>query len=526
MLKTLLISGRAPSKIRGVFSSLYFNGDIIMLLQMKNITKRFGKVIANDDVSINMEEGEILAVIGENGAGKTTIMKALYGLVHPEEGEILINDKRVDMHSPQVAISHGIGMVQQHFMLFENYSVAENIVYSKEPEKGMFFDRNKAREIVLELSKKYGLEIDPDLKVYECSVGMKQRVEILKVLYQNAHIIIFDEPTAVLVPQEVDELLKTLKNLRDLGKSVIIITHKLNEVMEVADRAVILRKGKFIDEKKIDDTSVEELAFAMVGRELPPTFVEPKEPGAKVLEIENLIYKGEGVDILKDIDIHVRKGEVVGIAGVSGNGQSELIKCITGIRRASSGTIKLNGENISKASVKEIRDKGCAHIPEDRFIYGCAKEASLVETSIMGYYGEDGFSKNGILNTKHNRSFTHKILDKYGVKFGHISDRAASLSGGNLQKLIVAREIEHGSDFLIAAEPTRGVDIGAMEYIHERIIEKRNAGGGVLLISSELSEIMKLSDRIYVIYDGEIKGEFTRGEWDRERIGYLMMGGK
>ncbi len=473
-----------------------------------------------------MKEKEILAVIGENGAGKTTIMKALYGLVHPEEGEILIEGKQVEMKSPQIAIANGIGMVQQHFMLFDNYTVAENIVYSKEPEKGMFFDRNKAREIVLNLSEKYGLEINPDLKVYECSVGMKQRIEILKVLYQNARIIIFDEPTAVLVPQEVDELLKTLKNLRDLGKSVIIITHKLNEVMEVADRAVILRKGKFVGEKLISETSVEELAFAMVGRELPPTFVEPKEAGEMVLEVKDLKYRKDGVDFLKGIDINVRKGEVVGIAGVSGNGQSEMIKCLTGIRRASSGEIKLNGRDITKSSVKEIRDNGCAHIPEDRFVYGCAKDASLIETSIMGYYDEKEFSKKGILDTKQNREFTNKLLDKYAVKFGYVGDRAGSLSGGNLQKLIVAREIEHGSDFLIAAEPTRGVDIGAMEYIHERIIEKRNGGDAVLLISSELSEIMKLSDRIYVIYDGEIKGEFKRSEWDREQIGYLMMGGK
>ncbi len=497
-----------------------------MLLKMNNISKRFGKVIANDDISLSMCEGEILAVIGENGAGKTTIMKALYGLVHPEEGEIFIGDKKIDMKSPQVAIENGVGMVQQHFMLFENYSVAENIVYSKEPEKGMFFDRSKAREIVIELSKKYGLEINPDLKVHECSVGMKQRIEILKVLYQNANIIIFDEPTAVLVPQEVEELLKTLKNLRELGKSIIIITHKLNEVMEVADRAVILRKGKFVGEKLISETSVEELAFAMVGRNLPPTSVEPKEPGEKVLEVNNLVYEADGVEVLKGISLSVCEGEVVGIAGVSGNGQTELIRCISGLSHASSGTVILNGEDITKASVKEIREKGCAHIPEDRFVLGCAKGATLLETSIMGYYDKEGFSKKGILNNKNNRDFTKKILEKYAVKYGHIRDKASSLSGGNLQKLIVAREIEHGSDFLIAAEPTRGVDIGAMEYIHDRILEKRNNNAGVLLISSELSEILKISDRVYVIYDGEIKGEFKRDEWNKESIGYLMMGGK
>ncbi len=497
-----------------------------MLLQMNNITKIFGSVVANDNVSINMNEGEILAIIGENGAGKTTIMKALYGLVHPESGEIFINDQKVEMKSPQVAIQKGVGMVQQHFMLFEHYSVAENIVYSKEPKNHMFFDRNKAREIVLELSKKYGLEINPDLKVYECSVGMKQRIEILKVLYQNAKIIIFDEPTAVLVPQEVEELLKTLKKLKELGKSIILITHKLSEVMEVADRAVILRKGKFIGEEKIAETSAEQLAYQMVGREISNTVIKENKIGHKVLEIKDLRYKKDGVDIIKNIDIDVHSGEVVGIAGVSGNGQSELIKCISGIAKSTSGTIKLLGKDITHASVKDIRQGGLAHIPEDRFGFGCASAASLQETMIMGYYGEEKFSKRGILENKHNKEFTKSVLEKYSVKYGQINDKAGSLSGGNLQKLIVAREIEHHSDFLIAAEPTRGVDIGAMEYIHDRIIDKRNNGGGILLISSELSEIMDLSDRVYVIYDGEIKGEFKREEFDRKRIGYYMMGGK
>lgn len=497
-----------------------------MLLELKNITKIYGNVVADDNISFHLEEKEILAIIGENGAGKTTIMKVLYGLEQADSGEILINGNKIDMKSPQIATKNGIGMVQQHFMLFDSYTVAENIVYSKEPRKNIFFDRKKAIEIVKELSKTYGLDIDPMLKVSECSVGMRQRIEILKVLYQNAKIIIFDEPTAVLVPQEVEELLKTIKVLKDMGKSIIIITHKLNEVMAVADRAVILRKGQFVAEKKISETNVKQLAYSMVGREIPNRVVQEKEPGNVVLEVENLHFEKNSTHMLKGINMHISQGEVVGIAGVSGNGQSELIECITGLSPITKGSIKLLGKDISNYSVREIRTLGCAHIPEDRFIHGCAKDASLEETAIMGYYYKDTFSKNGIIDNNKKREFTSKILDKYTVKYGTIKDRAGSLSGGNLQKLIVAREIEHNSDFLIAAEPTRGVDIGAMEFIHDRIIEKRNKGDAILLISSELTEILSLSDRIYVIYDGMLKGEFSRKNADSEEIGYLMMGGE
>ena len=497
-----------------------------MLLELKNITKTYGNVIADDNISFNLNQGEILAVLGENGAGKTTIMKILYGLEQADSGEIYIKGKKVDIKSPQIAIKNGIGMVQQHFMLFDSYSVSENIVYSKEPKKGIFFDRKKANQIVFNLSKEYGLDIDPNLKVSDCSVGVRQRIEILKVLYQNANIIIFDEPTAVLVPQEVEELLKTIKNLKAMGKSIIIITHKLNEVMEVADRAVILRKGKFEGEKKISETNTKQLAFAMVGREIPNRIIPENKLGDTILEIQDLHFKKNKNNILKGINLQVNQGEIVGIAGVSGNGQTELIKCITGLEHSNKGSIRLNGKEISNANVKQIRDFGLSHIPEDRFLHGCAKDATLEETSIMGYYYKENFSKNGILYNKHNQKFTKKILDKYTVKYGNITDKSSSLSGGNLQKLIVAREIEHSSDFLIAAEPTRGVDIGAMEFIHDRLIEKRNKGDAILLISSELTEILSLSDRIYVIYDGKIKGEFTRQNANLEDIGFLMMGGE
>ncbi len=497
-----------------------------MFLELKEITKTFGQTVANDHISFGLEKGEILAVIGENGAGKTTIMKILYGLNQADYGEIFLDGKKVKINSVRDAIELGIGMVQQHFMLFNDYTVAENIVYGKEPSRRGFFDRKKAKEIVRQLSEKYGLEIDPDLKVDDCSVGMRQRIEILKVLYQDADIIIFDEPTAVLVPKEIEELLKTLKYLSSLGKSIIIITHKLQEVMDVADRAVIMRKGKYVDERRIEDTTIKELSYLMVGRGIPPREIEEKEPGKAVLEVENLTFSKDGVSVLKGINLCVREGEIVGLAGVSGNGQTELIQCLTGLAHPDGGSIRLNGQEISHMGVRKIREAGCAHIPEDRYAYGCAVGASLEETSIMGYEHQEEFSFRGILNTSHNRQFTKNLLEKYDVKYDRIADQAGALSGGNIQKLIVAREIEHHSKFLIAAEPTRGVDIGAQEFIHDQLVEKRRKNGGILLVSSELSEILSLSDRVYVIYDGLIRGEFERKEFSTEKVGYLMMGGR
>ena len=496
-----------------------------MFLELKDITKTYGETIANDKVSFGLNKGEILAVIGENGAGKTTIMKILYGLNRADSGEIFLNDRKVAIHSVQDAIAHGIGMVQQHFMLFDSYTVAENIVYGKEPKKHIFFDRKKAGDVVRELSAEYGLHIDPDLRVSECSVGMRQRIEILKVLYQDADIIIFDEPTAVLVPQEIDELLKTLKGLAKRGKSIIIITHKLQEVLDVADRAVVMRKGKFVGERKISETDMKELSYLMVGKGIPVREIRKQETGAPVLEVKQIHCENDGVTVLRDLSMTVREGEIVGLAGVSGNGQSELIQCLTGLRHISQGSILLNGQEIAGMGVRQIRDAGCAHIPEDRYEYGCAARATLEETAVMGFEYQEGFSHRGILDRQQNRQFATEILDRYSVKYDNIEERAGALSGGNIQKLIVAREIEHRSKFLIAAEPTRGVDIGAQEFIHSRIVEKRDNGDAVLLVSSELSEILTLSDRVYVIYDGEIRGEFAREEVSTEKVGYLMMGG-
>ncbi len=498
-----------------------------MLLEMKGITKKYGDLVANDNINLSLNKGEILAICGENGAGKSTIMKILYGLESATSGEIYLNGELVNFKSPQNSIEKGIGMVQQHFMLFAPFTAAENIVYGKEPKKnGVFFDKKAARKTVLELCEKYGLDIDPDAKVGECSVGMQQRIEILKVLYQDADIIIFDEPSAVLTPQEVSELLITIKNLADMGKSIIIITHKLHEIMQVADRVFIMRGGKYIKDMKKEDTSIEEMSYLMVGRHLVGGEIPPQETGEVVLDIDNLVLTGENKKpILDNFSMQVREGEIVGIAGVSGNGQSELIQCITGLLPYNSGDIKVAGNDIKGKTVMEIRQVGCACIPEDRYLWGCAKKATLSETALMAKQRSERFSSRGVLKNKQINSETKSLLDSYNVSYSGVSQRAEELSGGNLQKVIVAREIEHNAKLLISAEPTRGVDIGAMEYIHSKLLEKRAAGDAVLLISSELSEIMSLSDRVYVIYDGKVAGMFNKDQLDSEKLGLLMMGG-
>ena len=499
-----------------------------MLLEMKNITKTYGPVIANDNVSLSLNKGEILAVVGENGAGKSTIMKILYGLEKATSGEIYLNGQLKNIKNPQDAIQNGIGMVQQHFMLFNPFTVAENIVYGNEPKSsGIFFDRKKAIKTVNELSEKYGLDIDPNKKAKDCPVGLQQRIEILKVLYQDADIIIFDEPSAVLTPQEVEELLNTIRNLAELGKSIILITHKLQEVMEIADRILVMRRGKYVSEMKKEDTNIEEISYLMVGRELLEEVVEKQETGEEVLSMEDVVVKGKNKkNILENLNMSIRGGEIVGVAGVSGNGQSELIKVITGLDHISSGKILLEGKNIANKTVLEIRESGCACIPEDRYLWGCASGANLMETAIMSHHYNEKYSKNGLLKNDKIEDYTLDVIDRYDIRCSGVMQKAGELSGGNIQKLIVAREIEQHSRLLIAAEPTRGVDIGAMEFIHGKLLEKREKGDAVLLVSSELTEIMELSDRIYVMYDGKITGEFSRENVSAEKLGLLMMGGK
>ncbi|MCG8580810.1 MAG: ATP-binding cassette domain-containing protein, partial [Bacteroidales bacterium] len=394
-------------------------GGALMLLEMNNISKTYGNVIANDDVSISIDKGEVLAIVGENGAGKSTIMKILYGLETPTLGKTYINGKEVKFKDPRDAIACGIGMVQQHFMLFDSLTVAENIVYSFEPRKrGLFFDREAAISRVKELSQKYGLDINPLGLTEACPVGLQQRIEILKVLHQNAEIIIFDEPSAVLTPQEVQQLLKTIRNLADMGKSIILITHKLHEVMEVADRAVIMRSGKKVGEMDIAEASIEKMSYMMVGRHIEKRKPKKYEPGERVLTIENLNYVDEaGKHAIKDLSMHVSSGEVVGIAGVSGNGQSELLHLIMGLEQAKDGRIMIGDKDITGKQVFDVRESGCACIPEDRYKHGCAAKADLVQTTLLGNQYKEQFAKKGILKANRIKQFTIDLFDRYSVKY-------------------------------------------------------------------------------------------------------------
>lgn len=496
-----------------------------MIFEMKNIVKMYDTVCANDDVSLHLNRGEILAIVGENGAGKSTIMKILYGLEKPTAGEICVHGKSMRFRNPSDAMAQGIGMVQQHFMLFEKLTVAENIVFKNEIHSGPFMNMAKTIETVQSLSDKYSLKIDPKALISECPVGLRQRVEILKILYQNAEIIIFDEPSAVLTPLEVDALLETMKQLAAAGKSIVIITHKLQEVMTVSDRVYVMRQGKVVAERITKDTNTEELAFLMVGRQIANRQIAPMEATQTLLEAKNLKLIADGREVLRDISLHVNAGEIVGIAGVSGNGQSELIKCITGLEHLTKGQVFVQGKDVTNKSVREIRDAGLAHISEDRFVWGSAADGTLEENTLMGCQDEAPFTKRGFLNHDKVRAYAKKLISDFNVKASSPTQKLRELSGGNAQKLIVAREMSLDTPVLICCEPTRGIDIGAMEAIHERMLKKRDEGAALLLVSSELTEIMSLSDRIYVIFEGKINGEFKRNSMDDVRLGLLMLGG-
>ncbi len=496
-----------------------------MIFEMKNIVKTYGPVCANNDVSLHLNRGEILAIVGENGAGKSTIMKILYGLVRPDSGEIYVNGKKMRFRTPSDAMAAGIGMVQQHFMLFEEMTVAENIVFKNEIHRGPFMDMNKTVETVRALSDKYQLKIDPTARISECPVGLRQRVEILKILYQNAEIIIFDEPSAVLTPLEVDALLETMRQLAAAGKSIVVITHKLQEVMAVSDRVYVMRQGEVVAERKTADTNIEELAFLMVGRQIVNRVIQPVHAEKTLLETKDLRLTEDGREVLKGIDIHVDAGEIVGIAGVSGNGQSELINCITGLTPVTGGQVLVQGQDVTNRSVRAIRDAGLAHIPEDRYVWGSAPEGTLEENALMGRQDSEPFSRHGLTNHGRIREYAHKLIADFAVKASSPAQKMRELSGGNAQKLIVAREMSLDTPVLICCEPTRGIDIGAMEAIHDRMVKKRDSGAAVLLVSSELTEIMSLSDRIYVIYEGRINGEFKRDSMDDKALGLLMVGG-
>ncbi|QGQ95605.1 ABC transporter ATP-binding protein [Paenibacillus psychroresistens] len=495
-----------------------------MLLQMSQITKSYGALLANSNVDFSLRQGEIHALVGENGAGKTTLMRILYGMEQPTSGVIHLQGKPVIITNPIEAIHHRIGMVHQHFMLFSSFTVAENIVIGNEPTSGLKFDRKEAVRKVEALCAQYRMPIDPMKKLGDCPLGLQQRVEILKVLYHGADIIILDEPTGVLTPIEAKELIVVMKGLASQGKSFIIITHKLNEVMEVADRVTVLRDGKVTGTRDITATNVEELSRLMVGRELINLTPQAAAIGKTVLEVKDIILKGnKGKRLLDQINLEVRAGEIVGIAGISGNGQSELIQCIAGMQPIDQGQIRLLNQNIVGRSVREVRDLGLAHIPEDRYQLGAAKEGTVLENGIMGYHRKS--SRYGLLQGKLLRDKVSRWIKQFQIKAGAQSVKVKFLSGGNLQKLIVAREIDRNEPFLIAAEPTRGVDIGAMELIHAELLKKRDQQGAILLISSELTEILKLSDRILVMYEGKIAGELSAENATEEQISLWMAGG-
>lgn len=500
-----------------------------VLLEMVKITKKYGDFVANDQIHFSLKKGEIHAIVGENGAGKTTLMRMLYGMEKITSGNLLIHGKEVDFNSPADAINQGIGMVHQHFMLFPSFSVMENIVIGHEPANGTFFHRMEAKAKVKQLSETYRMPIDPDRRIAECPVGIQQRAEILKVLYHGADIIILDEPTAVLTPLEIKELLSSIKHLAKQGKSIILITHKLGEVLEVADRITVLRQGKVTGTLNAVDTSVEELSRLMVGRDIIGVQRTDQRRGDVVLNVERLFLRGnKGKPALDHVSFQVHAGEIVGVAGVSGNGQSELIQVISGLTHTDSGKVVLMDQDISSHSVNEIRRIGLAHIPEDRYQWGSAKEATVEENGMMGHYKNDADMKGkaGLLNKTRISSIIKEWVKAYSIKTKSIREKAQNLSGGNLQKLIVAREMEHRTPFLIAAEPTRGVDIGAMEFIHGQLMHKRDQGDGILLVSSELSEILALSDRVLIMYEGKIIGELIGKDATEEKISYLMAGGE
>ena len=500
-------------------------------IEMRGITKRFPGIIANDNVTLQLRRGEIHALLGENGAGKSTLMSVLFGLYQAEEGEILKNGEVVKIHNPNDANALGIGMVHQHFKLVECFSVLDNIILGVEDTKGGFLRRDLAREKVLDLSNRYGLSVNPDAMIEDISVGMQQRTEILKMLYRDNEILIFDEPTAVLTPQEIQELLQIMKNLAAEGKSILFITHKLNEIMAVADRCSVLRKGKYIGTVDVKDTTKAELSRMMVGRDVEFAVQKaPAKPEDVVLEVENLsvLSKVSKKNAVSNVSFQVRAGEIVCIAGIDGNGQTELVHGISGLEPVTGGTVRLCGQDITKAAIRKRSLLGMSHIPEDRHKHGLVLEYSLEDNIVLQRYFEPEFTnKLGFLRRKNIRTYAQRLIDQYDVRSGEGPYTVTrSMSGGNQQKAIVAREIDKDPQLLIAVQPTRGLDVGAIEYIHGQIVAQRDAGKAVLLVSLELDEVMTVSDRILVMYEGEIVGELDPKTTTVEELGLYMAGAK
>lgn len=499
------------------------------IIEMLNIRKEFPGIVANDDITLRLKKGEVHALLGENGAGKSTLMGMLFGMYRPDRGCIKMNGAEVKITSPNVANELGIGMVHQHFKLVHNFTTTENIILGLEPKKGFTVDTKSAAKKIQELSNKYGLNIDPYAKIEDISVGMQQRVEIMKMLYRNANVLIFDEPTAVLTPQEIDDLMQIIRNLISEGKSVIIITHKLKEIKAVADKCTVIRRGKYIGTVDVQSTSEADMAKMMVGREVSfKVSKTPSNPGDSIVNVENLsVLNNKKVLGLKNFSLDIRAGEIVGIAGVEGNGQSELVEAITGLRKIESGTISLRGENVATLSIRDRINKGIAHIPEDRHKRGLILDYTIEDNMVLEIYNKPPFAKRGLLNKSKIHEYSEKIIKEFDVRSGEGGRSIArSLSGGNQQKAIIGREIELNPDLLIAVQPTRGLDVGSIEYIHKRLIAHRDSGKAVLLVSLELDEVLNVSDRIAVVNNGELIGIVDASQTNENEIGLMMAGVK
>jgi len=500
------------------------------IIEMENITKEFPGVLANDRVTLQLRRGEVHALLGENGAGKSTLMSILFGLYQPDSGVIRKNGQVVKINNPNDANDLEIGMVHQHFKLVEVFTVLENIFLGVEPARFGVLKYQEARQRVLDLSRKYGLSVEPDVRIEDITVGMQQRVEILKMLYRDNEILIFDEPTAVLTPQEIKELMTIIRGLKAEGKSILFISHKLNEIMEVSDRCTVLRKGQCMGTVEIKDTSVEELSRLMVGR--PIQFKVDKKaqkPGATVLEVENLVVpsKLHKNNAVKGVSFEVRAGEIVCLAGIEGNGQSELVYALTGIEKATSGTIRLQGKDISRAGIRQRSRLGISHIPEDRHKFGLVLDYNLADNLVLQRYWEPRFQQHGLIRQDEVRAYADELIGQYDIRAGQGAQTIVrSMSGGNQQKAIIAREIDKNPELLVAIQPTRGLDVGAIEYIHAQLVAQRDAGKAVLLVSLELDEVMNVSDRILVLYEGEIVGEFAPRETTVEQLGLYMAGAR
>lgn len=500
------------------------------VIEMLNITKEFPGIKANDDITLQLKQGEVHALLGENGAGKSTLMSVLFGLYQPEAGTIKKNGQVVHIKDPNDANDLNIGMVHQHFKLVEVFTVLDNIILGVEPNKAGFLQKKEAREKVMALSERYGLKVDPDALIEDISVGMQQRVEILKMLYRDNEILIFDEPTAVLTPQEIDELMEIMRSFTKEGKSILFITHKLNEIMAVADRCTVLRKGKCIGTVNIKDTTKEELSQMMVGR--PVSFAVEKQqatPGQVVLDVQGVtvpsrLHKNNAV---KNVSLQVRQGEIVCLAGIEGNGQTEFVSALTGLEKFSAGHITLCGHEITAAPIRERSKLGMSHIPEDRHKYGLILDYTLEENLVLQRYWQPEFQKHGFLRKGMIRQYAEKLIRQYDIRSGQGPVTVVrSMSGGNQQKAIIAREVDKGPELLVAVQPTRGLDVGAIEYIHKQLIAQRDAGKAILLVSLELDEVMNVSDRILVMYEGEIVGEFDPKTTSVNELGLYMAGAK